>query len=423
MDISVFVEQVQAFLRAAMNAWWLVVPSFLVIVLVNVWVWYREEKFRKSVTWVMLEMVPAREVAQTPKAMEQVFAVMHGMWSGGLSFADKWWKGVVERWASFEIVGRAGSVHFYVRVPEVYRDMVEAAVYAHYPETEIRLIQPEDDYVRGFPADLPSDEYDVWGSEFVLGKEAPYPIRTYPSFESIVEEQRVDPIAGITEVMSRLENTEAIWLQFIIRGTGNDWTKKTRDVIDEIRGKKKPEEKKLGAQAGALFDSGFTFLQNLAKAPLTLPTWDEKKEEKKEERPLEGYRHLVEAVEHKVEKLGFETTIRFLYVDRKDAFTPSNAAAVLGTFRQFNTWALNYVRPNIKAMTIAKQPFKKKKILIKKRRLYRNYRVREMTIPVSVFNIEELATMYHFPMTGVKSPTLRRVETRRGSPPPDLPIV
>ncbi|MFB6212280.1 MAG: hypothetical protein ABEI53_00470, partial [Candidatus Magasanikbacteria bacterium] len=84
----------------------------------------------------------------------------------------------------------------------------------------------------------------------------------------------------------------------------------------------------------------------------------------------------------------------------------------------------------ISTMTIGKMPFKDWKILHKKRKIYSNYRTRRFPGiqpalhyegDYSVFNTEELATIYHFPLTGVKFPKLRKTEFRKGGPPADLP--
>ena len=39
-----------------------------------------------------------------------------------------------------------------------------------------------------------------------------------------------------------------------------------------------------------------------------------------------------------------------------------------------------------------------------------------------VLNIEELATLWHFPGQILKVPTLTRIESKEASPPPNLPI-
>jgi len=39
-----------------------------------------------------------------------------------------------------------------------------------------------------------------------------------------------------------------------------------------------------------------------------------------------------------------------------------------------------------------------------------------------VFNIEELATLWHFPMSHVKTPLVQKAETKAAEPPADLPM-
>ena len=62
---------------------------------------------------------------------------------------NKYWKGRRNIGWSFELVGRAGETHFYLRVPTQYRNMMESAIYAAYPEAEITEAE---DYLEEFPA-------------------------------------------------------------------------------------------------------------------------------------------------------------------------------------------------------------------------------------------------------------------------------
>jgi hypothetical protein len=41
----------------------------------------------------------------------------------------------------------------------------------------------------------------------------------------------------------------------------------------------------------------------------------------------------------------------------------------------------------------------------------------------SILNIEELATVFHFPLAVVSTTELEKVESRKGSPPTSLPII
>lgn len=407
--------------------WWLVVPMALFFFFIELWVAYLENRFLKNIKWVMLEVKVPREVLKTPKAMEQIFAACHATYSFGFRFMEIYWEGILEYWMSFEIVGYAGGVYFYIRMPQQYRNMMEAAIYAQYPDAEI---VEREDYTELFPAILPNQVYDFWGTDLILTKDDSYPIRTYPYFEAVEEEQRIDPVAGITETMSKLREGEAIWLQILVRPTGNDWVKKGEELVAKLIGKKKP--KQLG------FVEWFgVFMRNLIIAWREPPEWQFGAETAKsdETRMLfltPGERDAVKAIEDKIGKLGFECNIRFIYIDRKDSFTRSNVAAVTGAFRQFNTLNLNGFKINKQTYTKAYHPFKERKLLRRKHSLFELYKNRGFPGSLGIFrwhpgksfilNTEELATIYHFPSVTVEAPMVRRLESKKGGPPPTLPV-
>jgi len=74
--------------------------------------------------------------------------------------------------------------------------------------------------------------------------------------------------------------------------------------------------------------------------------------------------------------------------------------------------------------------FKKTRESIKKRRMLRAYQQRSyFYIPYRhnrrqffVLNSEALATIFHFPGRVAETPTLSRIEAKRGEPPVNLPI-
>ena len=66
--------------------------------------------------------------------------------------------------------------------------------------------------------------------------------------------------------------------------------------------------------------------------------------------------------------------------------------------------------------------FRENKLFYKKRVIYDLYRLRLFPPECSIMNTEELATVFHFPIISVESPLLRRLDTRKGEPPANLPI-
>lgn len=394
---------------------WVAVPLALFFMCADLWLFYVRTLFVRNIAWTLLEIKIPKENLKTPKAMEQVFAIAHSIQPFPPKFKDIYWKGKVPDWMSFEIVGYAGGVHFFLRLPSIYRNLMEAAVYAQYPNAEIN---ESDDYTQIVPGVIPNETLDMFGIHFILAKESGYPIKMYEYFEASEEEQRLDPIASLTEVMSKLKEGETIWLQFLVRPVGDDWKKEAEELIDKLSGKSKP--KKPGLLEG-LVRGAVVFAKNLAHAPLVHPEWPEEKEKESSPATLTpGKGEAIRAIEGKIAKLGFETNIRFVFIDNTDRFSRGNIAAVSGTFRQYNTQNLNAFRGD--APTIAEGLFKKRKLYVKKRQMFEAYKNRAMTNKVFILNTEELATIYHFPGTPVSAPMLKPIESKRGAPPPDLPI-
>lgn len=382
--------------------WWVFVFIFLVFVFIDLKKFYKKQKERREIKWTLMEIIPPKDVKKTPKAMEQIFAA-----------ADE----ISEGWASFEIVGRAGNIHFFVRVPEGYRNLMESAVYAQYPEAEISIVSEHESYIFQFPSDMPNDIYDIFGTELVLARDDFYPIKTYPEFGvGGGEDTSIDPIAGITEIMSKLEESEAIWIQILVKkADSKKWLKKYEEFVSE----KKKEEGPLNWIAPWIHSLS-EFFENLIKGVVDPPTWTDF-EEKKEEK-TESKKEVNEGTKRKMAKIFFHSVVRFVYVDRRDSFTKLNISGVMGAFRQFNTNDMNALVENKKAKTKTDGFFKDRKLESRKKMIFSNYVIRDFPDRNSILNTEELATLYHFPTTGVKSPSLKRVSVKRGGPPADLPV-
>lgn len=387
----------------------------------------KHDQWLASIEWVMLEIKLPLENIKTPKAMEQVFASMYGMFSFGISFKDKWLKGRIEQWMTFELVGFASRMHFIVRLPKPFRRLFETSLYSQYPGAELEEIE---DYVHRFGKELPNDEYDLFGVDLGLLKDDPYPLKTYYDFEAVDEDKRIDPIATIAEIMANLKSDEMVWIQILIRPTGADWKKKAADIVLKVTGRNAPPKPKSGMQGVG------EFMGNLVNAPLEQPTWStEKKPEAAPPKPLTpGEQELLTGVEGKVGKIGFDTIVRFMYLDKKTAFTDSNVWAVMGAIRQFN--GQNEFLPNKMTLTTPKATglfFRNYRLLGRKRKLFKAYCERAMPVEprrfgtlrlkTSVLTVDELATLFHPPIASVAARTIRYVGAKKSGPPSDLPIL
>src|SRR3989338_3340797 len=160
--------------------WWLWALIILWPLFSSTWLYYRREKFKGEIKWVLLELRIPREIRKSPRAMEQVLEAFHQLRNVASNFREKWWDGEVTRWFSLEMVSSGGEVHMYIRCYHKQRNLVEAAFFAYYPDVEIMEVE---DYTERFPNDIRemyARGYGVGGREMVLKKGDASPKRRSP---------------------------------------------------------------------------------------------------------------------------------------------------------------------------------------------------------------------------------------------------
>ncbi|MBL7155255.1 MAG: hypothetical protein ISS88_02000 [Candidatus Portnoybacteria bacterium] len=432
-----------------LSLWWIYIPLILIFLVKGLWLKNVRQKFIKDLDWVLLEIKPPAEIKKTPRAMEQFFAGLHGA-QRTPNWKEQNLEGQIQEWFSLEMVSQSGEIHFFVRTLSIYRNLVEAQIYSQYPEAEIDQVN---DYVQSVPADIPNKDYDLWGTELILDKEDAYPIRTYEAFEKglLLEEQRIDPVASLLEVMSKINEGEQIWIQTLIRPVDDAWKKTGEQLRDKLIGRaieRAPGEVKKEAIAW----------KDTTKQQINLliagPSDNGEKKEERQINPLDWMtkteKDVITALEENISKIGFEVIIRFLYLAPIAVFAKPNVAAVIGCFKQFNTQHLNAFKPNKKVTTKIDYQIqlKKPREVYRKRKISAAYKKRDFVqqspsikylkpffferLPILnwffirsqpfVFNIEELATIYHYPGLMVKAPLTPKVEAKKGEPPTGLPV-
>lgn len=395
------------------------------------WNLYLVNRYFTNLKWVLLEIRIPKEIAKPPQAMEQIFAGMHSAFHN-FDFEEKYWKGLQTDYFSFEIVSVGGKLHFYIYTPSDYVNLIQALVYSQYPESEVKAVE---DYVFSLPDNIPNEEWNLFGTEFALAKPDPYPIRTYKDFLiediSLKEESRkVDPLSALAEVLANIKHHETIAVHLLIRPTGDSWKKQAEELVAKLVGREVAKKK-------SFFEDTLGGLSTVAGEVLSSGATVPKKEEK--QKPLDalmlrlspGEQEIVKAVERNIAKIGYETIMRFIYIGNAKEFDMMNFAAIQGVLRQFNTLNLNSFKTQSKGMTTAKwyNPWRLRMKLKRKKKFYQYFKARKPFMDTYllhskpfIFNIEELATVYHFPGGTVGALTTQRIEAKRGEPPSNLPM-
>ena len=406
----------------------------------KMWMHYIQQDFISGIQWIVLEITPPRDVLRSPKAMELFLtnALYHWSIKGG---REQYWQGAVWFWHSLEIVSVDGQVHFYIRTVSRLKGLIENQMYAEYPQAQIKVV---DDYTLAVDKITPDSAWNLYGCEFILEKPEAYPIKTYVDYgldKETKEELKIDPLTPIIELLGSLQKGEQMWLQIVIRPAKknyrtkgvpwyasakkkyHDWVKETQVVLDDIL-------------------NPYTRYHE--------PRPDNVRP--KEMRPPPFLDNTVKVITGKRSKLGFDTGIRVCYVAKKEIFSPNTRRNLRLMFRQFATPSLNALtrvngtQPDAYGGYFLASP---KTVMMLANRMLESYRNRaffhlpmrhylftrdKIFWPISawlkpyfhshtfVLNVEELATLWHFPGQILKVPNLERIESKEAAPPTNLPI-
>lgn len=401
-------------------SWWWAGPIVLFWLFKLLWNKYVRGKYAASLPYVILEIKPPRDVERSPRTMEQIFASIHGVWSnpnlidhyiGGRQFQTQ---------ISFEILGKDGKMHFYVRCDKYQRNFMESLIYSQYPDTEITEAE---DYAKNVPFNIPNNEWDVWGSDYKLAKADAYPIRTYKHFQEDVTKEMIDPLSPMAETIASLPPGHQIWFQMVITPIKDDeWSGAVNKVARKLA--KKEEE-----QIPFLILSFFSGIWEILSSSFLyiFHTVEEIEEKKKDEQPLmfrltPGEQETLKAVEESLNKKACLVKMRLLYVYHKKLYNKTYWNGIDGAFAQMSDPNLNSLVADSRTKTFANYIFIKPREYWAKRKIFNRYLDRDMDGPTFVLNSEELATIYHMPDMSVMSPSIARVEAKKGSAPSNLPI-
>ncbi len=431
MDIVINLDKVMAILelpadilvaRVFLYAGWFPISIFLLWSLWRLWIFYIQNNFADKREFILLAIDIPQGNEQSPRAVEHMFAHLAGA-HATINLIEKYWEGQTQDSFSFEIVSIEGYTQYLIQGERKYRDLIEAMVYAQYPEAEITEVN---DYAVSAPDRFPDENYDIWGGEWVLHKESPYPIRTYLDFEHQFSGEFKDPDAALIELFSSLRRGEQCWYQIIVTPKGFEWEEDGYKEISKVIGEKV-------TSGGNVFDKAIDSMMKALTifSEFIIPLWGEitEEEERKEVnmqnlRPVQKKR--IEAIQQKISKVGFDVKIRFIYLAAKEVFDKKRANSFVGVMKQYTMSDLNSYKPDMDVtITSAKYLWKESRLSGRKNRLMKAYKRRSNWRGrlSGILNIEELATLWHFPIEeAVKAPMLQKVPSRKSAAPSYLPV-
>lgn len=400
--------------------------------------------FDASLTYVILAIEPPKDNEQMLSAVENIFLSL----SATFKFVSEWERVAEGKHVipfSFEIVSIDGYIQFLVRTEQGLVEYVSALFYAQYPDCRIYEIE---DYAERVPdiCGEPDGTHDCWGTELALRKEDFIPIKTYLSWDTTsgLEERDImqiqkethdikrpnifdTPFANLIEVLGRLKRGELVGLQIVATPANDAWQEKAEMRLKELTGEAS------GRKPGVI-ERVFVFVYDTLKGLFdalvssytgeTIGLSSEKKPEKKEPKDIREAK-LRKVVEAKLAKPGYECVFRLLYVSRTPVFNKARGVMpIMGALKQFA--GFNGFRPGELTTDVLGWYRKEPRLLKLKKAFITQYKRRAQIsmnkIKTYILNTEELTSLFHLPISGIRSPMVARVEAKTSDAPAGLPI-
>lgn len=331
---------------------------------------------------IVLAVEVPKDNETTALAAELMFASLHGIYRPITKG-----RGTQEH-ISFEMQAQEKAIRFFVWTPKHLQGYVEGQIYAQYPGVMIREFKDYADASKLKPT------MSVSAAELKLTREDLFPIKSFDSFD-------VDPLAGITATLSKLEGDSQIWVQMIIKPESDSWRNRAVKYIADVKAGRKGLASALMKHLGGLASD--VVKTAVTGASSAVPTPD-----KKVELPP-GMEEVLKRIEEKSTKLGFQTFIRIVALDDTPALAQQKLDLVVGSFKQFNTTNLNGFTAVPETAVNGRTPISL-------------YAARMFPQSGFVLNVAELASIYHLPNKTVTTPHIVWAGAKKGEPPANLPL-
>lgn len=405
---------------------WIPIAMTLAWGFIEMWVNYKQGIYASKLKFVLLAIDVPSQTEQTPKALENLFANLYGAKSSP-NWKEKWILGKFGSTFSFEIISQDGYIQFLIRTETRFRDIIEAGIYAHYPDAEIYEVE---DYTKKFPQKYPNAEYDMWGGEMTLDGPSYIPIRTYVDFEDTMTGEIKDPLGYTLEQIAKMRPGEQFWIQYLVQPSSHDWVKEGNKRINQLYGIAEKKPKGVFEQMmTTVFDIPNGVIQHITNVNVlgmifpgsAAPAEDPFKAFKLSVRDTEE----AKAILKKTQKIGMAVKIRLLYVAKKQAFAKGERATIVkGILNQFSNLNLN--KFGMFGPSVPKDDYfwLRWSYATKQNALMGAYCSRSFGVGADpkFLNAEELATLWHFPTISMKAPLIKKSESKRAEPPVGLPF-
>ena len=321
---------------------------------------------------------PEKEKVQEAIASAEAFFSSIGGLKAEKGFMA-WLRGRGDEFA-FEIVAHEKLIRFYTTVPRTMQSYIEQQILSAWPDASVELVE---DY------NMFAAQGVILGSYLVLKREHAFPIKTYKKLDT-------DPLNALTNVLSRIPESEGAAFQFLVRSAPAKWRSRGVAIARHLQQGMTVEEALSGKKKGKKSE----WLQAASATKDTSPEKDHRLS------PLEE--EIVKGLEEKASKAGMDVCIRVVVSGRDVASAQQTLGNMLNAFSQYNIYQYgNTFAPHVP----------RSKNTLTRQFIYRQFDEKRSM----VLNTEELASLWHLPLPWTETPSIQWLSARRAPAPSNAP--
>ncbi len=296
---------------------------------------------------------------------------------------------------AFEMASQLGSsdISFYVAVPRYLETVFEKYVQGVYPNAIVDKI-PQD-YTIFEP------QGETAGAYLKLSENPLFPISTYQVLEK-------DPLSLLSNNLSKISADEGAAMQILIRPLSHsDLRKKGEKVLKKIREGKPIREAVARSHGGFILEDLETFFDVLFSRKTQESQMNQDMMQKQRQQGFDqiGY----DAIQKKIQKQPFEVNIRIVASSKTQDRAREILNHLASSFSQYSLSAVNGLE--------LKEVFRKDLKKMVYDYSFRNFDRKQ----ANILNLEELASIYHFPTHYIETPYIKAAKSVSAPPPSDLP--
>lgn len=290
---------------------------------------------------------------------------------------------------SYEIVASDKQISFYAVAPRKAARYIEQQVQAHYPEASMDIVP---DY------NIFKHNSFIKASFLKTKRSFIFPLRTFNKMET-------DAMSSLINLMSKLNDSESIAIQYLVRSAHPKWHRKIAKVFRLVR-KGKPLHEALRYTGGTAV---LRFFMDFFSVVFDGKHHEQERQKQQNSmmKQTAADEQILKGFEEKNGKAGLDVNIRVIVATSSETQSGILLDNVVSSFSQCNLYEYGNQFNN--------RPSFNKHLV--ENFIYRRFDENSS----SILNTEELATLFHLPLKWLETPNIAWLNAKYAPAPTNIP--